>query len=227
MVPRQHGPYGRSRRPRYARSERAALCDLLARVGPAEPTLCAGWNTADLAAHLVTRERRPDASLGLVVNRRAGYADSVRRGALARNDFDQLIGLVRRWPPRWFPPAVDEAMNALEFFVHHEDVRRARGGWKPRDLSPDHEADLWRRLTGGVRVLLRPAQVRVVLVSPLGMRSAGARPATETVTVTGRAPELVMFAFGRQGHARVEFGGPQAAVAAVRRLHLGVGGLSR
>ncbi len=33
--------------------ERAALCDALAETGPEAPTLCAGWLTADLAAHLL------------------------------------------------------------------------------------------------------------------------------------------------------------------------------
>lgn len=214
-----------TRGPRLARSERAGLCDLLARLGPAEPTLCAGWNTADLAAHLVTRERRPDAAVGNLVARWAGYADMVRRGVLARNDFDRLVRLVRQGPPRWFPPVLDQQSNALEFFVHHEDVRRARARWEPRELPADHETELWRRCVGGARFLFRQAPVRVVLVSPAGERIIGARAATETVTVTGRASELVVFAFGRQGHAQVEYGGPRDAVAALRRLHLGVGGV--
>ena len=41
--------------------ERAALCDTLAAVGAEAPTLCEGWLTADLAAHLLAREKRPDA----------------------------------------------------------------------------------------------------------------------------------------------------------------------
>ena len=36
--------------------ERLGLCDLLLELGPEAPTLCAGWTTADLAAHLVLRE---------------------------------------------------------------------------------------------------------------------------------------------------------------------------
>jgi uncharacterized protein (TIGR03083 family) len=41
----------------YAKRERVLFADLLARVGPDEPTLCAGWTTRDLAAHIVVRER--------------------------------------------------------------------------------------------------------------------------------------------------------------------------
>jgi len=129
------------RPPRFAGSERAALCELLTRVGPDAPTLCAGWTTADLAAHLVTRERRPDASVGIVLKRWAGHADAVRQAALRRHGFDRLVELVRAGPPGWLPRAVDEPMNALEFFIHHEDVRRA-GPWEPRELTREHEADL-------------------------------------------------------------------------------------
>ncbi|MCW2608081.1 MAG: hypothetical protein JWO60_2774, partial [Frankiales bacterium] len=42
-----------------AAAERAALLDLLAASGPDAPTLCPGWTTHDLAAHLVVRERQP------------------------------------------------------------------------------------------------------------------------------------------------------------------------
>lgn len=41
----------------YAREERAALAALLEDSGPDGPTLCEGWLTRDLAAHLVLRER--------------------------------------------------------------------------------------------------------------------------------------------------------------------------
>ena len=48
----------------YSREERRALCELLDETGPDAPTLCEGWTTGDLAAHLVLRERRPDAAAG-------------------------------------------------------------------------------------------------------------------------------------------------------------------
>jgi len=218
---RQHR-YGSPERPRFARLERARLCDLFTHLGPAVPTLCTGWTTADLAAHLVTRERRPDAVVGIVLKRWSGYADGVRRGVLGRNEFDHLVGLVRHGPPRWILPPFDDAMNALEFFVHHEDVRRARPGWEPRHLGREHEIDLWRRLTGTARLLFRRSPVRVVLGCPYGERVVGARTAAATVTVTGPSPELVIFAFGRQDQARVDLQGPPGAAAEVRRMRLGV-----
>ena len=50
----------------FAKSERAELCDLFDRVGPDAPTLCQGWATHDLAAHLWIRETDPVGVSGLV-----------------------------------------------------------------------------------------------------------------------------------------------------------------
>ena len=47
-----------------ASRERAALVTTMRAVGPDAPTLCGDWTTRDLAAHLVLRERRPDAAPG-------------------------------------------------------------------------------------------------------------------------------------------------------------------
>ena len=45
--------------------ERRRFADALLEVGPDAPTLCDGWSTRDLAAHVVLRDRRPDAAGGL------------------------------------------------------------------------------------------------------------------------------------------------------------------
>ena len=66
--------------PTLAQKERNTLCDLFVERGSKSPTLCEGWLTADLAAHLVVRERRPDSGPGLVWPPLAGYTDKVRRG---------------------------------------------------------------------------------------------------------------------------------------------------
>ena len=47
--------------------ERAALCDTFEKYGPEAPTLCEGWLTLDLAAHMAAREDRLDAAVGLVL----------------------------------------------------------------------------------------------------------------------------------------------------------------
>ena len=63
---------------RHARSERLALCRTLERVGPDAPTLCPPWRTRDLAAHLVLRERRPDAAPGIWLRAAAGRTRRVQ-----------------------------------------------------------------------------------------------------------------------------------------------------
>ncbi|RQX24838.1 TIGR03085 family protein, partial [Micromonospora chalcea] len=65
--------------PRYARTEREALADLMLELGPDAPTVNEGWTTRDLAAHLLVRERRPDAAGGILLPPLRGYGESVRR----------------------------------------------------------------------------------------------------------------------------------------------------
>ncbi len=124
-----------------ARSERAALADLFDAVGPDAPTLCEGWRTRDLAAHLVLRESRPDAAPGIVVRRLAGWTDRVQQG-LARSDWPRLVDKVRSGPPTLSAfglPGVDRLLNTTEYFVHHEDVRRAAPDWAPRGIGAQHD----------------------------------------------------------------------------------------
>jgi len=122
----------------YSRQERLALCALLEDTGPDAPTLCAGWTTGDLAAHLVLRERRPDAAAGVLGGPLAWHTARVQRRIRERNTFSDLIQSIRTGPPRLSPmalPGMDERANTVEYFVHHEDVRRAVPGWEPRDLT--------------------------------------------------------------------------------------------
>jgi hypothetical protein len=78
----------------YAREERAALAALLAETGPDAPTLCEGWQTRGLAAHLVLRERRPDAAAGVMGGPLAGYTARVQRRYLGRYSYPELVGLI-------------------------------------------------------------------------------------------------------------------------------------
>jgi uncharacterized protein (TIGR03085 family) len=66
--------------PSHSRDERAALTDLMATLGPDAPTLCGGWTTRDLAAHLVVRERRPDIGIGAIVPGLNRWAERARLG---------------------------------------------------------------------------------------------------------------------------------------------------
>jgi uncharacterized protein (TIGR03085 family) len=207
----------------HAQRERLLLADLLERSGPDAPTLCEGWTTREMAAHLVVRERRGDAAAGTLVPRLADRLVRVR-AEYAAKPYDELIHLIRTGPPRLSPFALkqfDEAANTVEFFVHSEDVRRAAPDWTPRTIDPVFADALWRRLEQGARVLGRRSPVGLVLRCPDG-RTTVAHRGTPVVTVTGEPAELVMFAFGRQAAAKVEAEGDDDAVAKAYGAKLGI-----
>ncbi|MGK5672229.1 TIGR03085 family metal-binding protein [Micromonospora sp. URMC 106] len=208
--------------PRYARSEREALADLMLSLGPDAPTVNEGWTTRDLAAHLVLRERRPDAAGGILLPPLRGYAERVRRRIAAR-PWPRLVEQVRR-PPVWSPvsnPVTDELTNTMEFFIHHEDVRRARPGWLPRDLAARLQAALWRRAAGLARLALRRFPADVFVQAP-GYGELSVGRGGEPVRVVGAPGELVLFLSGRQRVARVQIDGPAALADRLRNAHLGM-----
>jgi uncharacterized protein (TIGR03085 family) len=206
-----------------ARDERLALCALLDEVGPREPTLCAGWATQDLAAHLVLRERRPDAMAGIAVGPLASYTRRVQHRIAERRPYPALVQTIRDGPPVLSPlrlPPADERVNLTEYFIHHEDVRRARAGWEPREIGQGLSDALWRTLRMA-RFVLRKVPVGVELArDDDGAAAAGvritARARTPVVTVIGAPAELVLWVFGRTGAARVRLDGTEAAVAALQ-----------
>lgn len=201
----------------HAKRERLLLADLLEAAGPDAPTLCDGWTTRDLAAHVVVRERRADAAGGILIKQLAGRLERVQ-AEFAAKPYEELIQLIRTGPPRFSPfnlKQVDEASNAVEFYVHAEDVRRAQPDWTPRELDPVFAEALWSRLERMARVVGRKAPVGLVLRRPDGQTAVAHRGAP-VVTVTGEPAELLMFAFGRQEAAEVELEGDKDAVA---RLH--------
>jgi len=192
----------------WARSERHALCDLFLGVGPDAPTLSGDWTTRDLAAHLIVRESRPDAAAGIVFTPLAEHGEKVRREVAAR-PWPELIETVRGGPPVWSPmriEALDRMTNTVEFFVHHEDVRRAEPGWQPRALDEDLERELWNMMRRAARLLVRRAPCGVVLQPPNG-EAMTAKQSEPSVRVSGEMGELVMFCYGRQAHAQVEITG--------------------
>lgn len=205
---------------RFAHAEREALADLLLAVGPDAPTLCEGWTTRDLAAHLVLRERRPDAALGIVVPPVAGWTRFVQ-GRLARDPWPQLVERVRQ-PPWWNPwslEVVHERANLVEMAIHHEDVRRAQSRWAPRRLPAAEQRALWAAARTAGRAFYRNAPVGVQLRDPEG-RTARVHDGDPAVTVTGEPLELLLHATGRGSHARVKLTGPPDAVTALERTTL-------
>ncbi|HTQ94607.1 MAG TPA: TIGR03085 family metal-binding protein [Streptosporangiaceae bacterium] len=199
----------------YSREERLALCALLDETGPDAPTLCEGWTTGDLAAHLVLRERRPDAAAGVAGGPLAGYTARVQQRLKQRIPFPDLVRIIRSGPPRLSVmalPGMDERVNAVEFFVHHEDVRRGADGWEPRALGSGESDMLWDRLRMA-RFMLRKAPVGVELARDGGAPyRITAKNATPAVTVVGSPAELTLWVMGRRAAARVRMDGIQAAV---------------
>jgi uncharacterized protein (TIGR03085 family) len=197
--------------------ERAALSDTFARVGPARPTLCEGWRTRDLLQHLVVRDACP---LRFLLPGRAAAEAQVRDA-----DWADLIERFRGGPPPYSPfrlPGVDGVANLEEFFVHHEDVRRAGDGWVRRELPAEIEDVIWRRVrTPLARLAVRRTDVGVHIQRPNGDH-ATLRAARPGVVVTGPPSELLFFLFGRQRAADVELRGPAGACDRLRRARLGV-----
>jgi uncharacterized protein (TIGR03085 family) len=187
--------------------ERREICDLLLELGPDAPTLCAGWTTADLAAHLVLREH---------FHR---WSDAQRAAEKAKG-LPAMVARLRAGAPLipWRLPRIRDVFNGLEYFIHHEDVRRANGR-EPRPSRADLEALAWR-MSGfsARRVARRIRPYGLELVRPDGTRrvfGSGAR-----ATLRGPATELVLYLSGRRSNARVALDGAPEAVAAVQRADL-------
>ena len=228
----------------FAKSERVDLCDLLLQVGPDAVTLCEGWDTHDLAAHLWIRETDPLAATGMLAKPLSGLLERRMAETRQRWDFPELVGKIRTGPARFSVfaiPGVDEPANTTEFFVHHEDVRR--GGTKPqrpRELAPEIEDWMWRRLKLLGRAFFRRVPVGVVLErsasvpagaaadlpgdgpEPSGPDTIRAVPGADIVTLVGRPSELLLFAHGRASAADVTVVGEPETVQALRAAELHV-----
>lgn len=209
--------------PSPSRTERAALCDLLHQLGPDAPTLCEGWVTRDMAVHLVLRERDPLAAPGILVGgpMRALLDRATRR--LSARPYDDLVATVRRGPPLPLAP-LDPYVNLLEYFVHHEDVRRGGGDTTPRPQGSHPEVDdgLWRLLGRMGRLLCRSlGPVGLELRRPDGATHA-VRRGSPTAVLVGPPGELALYLTGRRSAAHVDLRGPLDATQAVEAARLGL-----
>jgi uncharacterized protein (TIGR03085 family) len=196
-----------------AERERRALADLLAELGPDAPTVDEGWDTAHLAAHVVTRDRRPDALPGYGVEtlpfgkRLARWSHAVEDHVRTSTPYAELVEQVRSGPAPWLPmgwPGVRTAVNTTEFAIHHEDVRRAQPGWAPRELPRADQDQLWR----AVALLARGAARRYegglrLRRTDTGEEKTFGGPAPST-TVAGEPLELLLWASGRGRVAKIE-----------------------
>lgn len=187
--------------------ERRELCDLVSELGPDAPTLCEGWTTLDLTAHLVLREHF----------KRWG---DVRLAQEKSKGLPTLVGQLRRGAPAfpWRVPFLRTLMNGTEYFIHHEDVRRANG-LGPRTDRPDLEAMASRMVGLSGRMLarqMRPSGVELACpdgkLRLYGRRGGGA-------IITGEATEVLLYLSGRREAAQVSIEGSARALAALAAAH--------
>jgi len=203
--------------------EREELCDLFLELGPDAPTLDEGWVTADLAAHLVVRERDPRASVGIL--RGKGRAAALTAKLQAREKakgYEAVVARVRSGPPRLLRiEPLRTYVNLSEYFIHHEDVRRANGRTRRTD-RPDLDDALWRLLGKTGRFMARRVRGAGLELRRPGGESLVVGKAEPRAVLTGHPSELVLYLSGRRGAADVELSGPPEAVRTVEGASLGL-----
>jgi uncharacterized protein (TIGR03085 family) len=209
-----------------SRTERAALCNTALEAGELAPTLCGGWTVKDLVIHLLIRERDPLGAPGIVVPKLGALTDRATR-RLSGHDFSSLVERVRKGPPKWSPfavPPLDRAVNTLEYFVHHEDIRRAATGWEPRELTAREQKAVWSSITVAGKGLVRSVGVPVEIrwAGDEKGRSAVLRKGDDPAILSGAPSELAMFLFGRDQHRALEFSGAEQPAERLRTGNLGM-----
>ncbi len=202
------------------------MCAGLLAAGPSAPTLCEGWTTHDLAVHLWVRENDPVGASGIVIGALSGVTERRMAETKARWSYRDLIHRLEEGPTRWSVfaiPGFDEQANAVEYFVHHEDVRRAGPQpAAPRQLDAATQEAMWKRLRLMGRALFRRSPVGIVLErsDEAGAEPIRAMPGNPTVTLLGTPSELMLYAYGRGAVADVRAVGDEAALAQIRDADL-------
>lgn len=201
-------------------TERAALCDTFVKYGPDAPTLCAGWLTLDLAAHLVAREARSDAAIGLVFPPLAGHLQHVMDRYKQRG-YEPLVAMLRTGPPWMHRNGPLATANVNENFIHHEDVRRASGEG-PREISAEMDAILWRMLGFAARMSKKAVKGAALTLRTPDGRERVVSTGGASVTLTGAPGEITLYMSGRKESADVAITGDAVGVAIVHAAGFGV-----
>ncbi|MGH3362486.1 MAG: TIGR03085 family metal-binding protein [Nocardioides sp.] len=205
-----------------ARRERRALCDLALVLGEDAPTLSGEWTAKDLVVHLVLREHSPVGAPGLVIPPLSRLTD-LEMSRIGRKDFTVLVERLRgRGLTPYSLPPVDKVVNTLEYFVHHEDLRRAQPGWEPRSLDPADQSALWSAIRVFGRGLVRPAGVPVRIRRTDTGAEATLRRGSDPAVLAGPPSEIVLFLYGRYQHRGLSFTGPDPHIERLRSAGLGL-----
>ena len=201
----------------WSETERQALAQTFLAVGPGAPTLCEGWRSEQLLAHLVLRETRPwvialdqlDRPEPGAEPRQSEIADRAVTPEGYAALLAELLGTDGLRPIR----RLGDVANLAEFVVHHEDLRRAGDEPQaPRGLPAQMQAAVWRLLRPMARGITRRRPVGVVLVSSLGPRAVVRRGA-DSVALVGEPVELALHLMGRRDQAQVDILGRPQTVA--------------
>lgn len=204
----------------FAKRERSAICQTLRQLGPDQPTLCQGWSTKDLLVHLIVRENRPDAAVGLFIPFLSSYTDSISK-KYTEKSFEDLISIFENGPKSPSPfalPKVDELANTFEFLVHHEDILRAQNEYQPRKFTEEDAKFIWSRFTKSAVFFMRKVKVGVVAKTDQGTYTL--KRGNDVVTISGNIIDLVMFTFGRQNRTEIVFEGNPLAVEKLKNSDL-------
>src|SRR4051794_6842759 len=176
---------------RFVEPSREVLAETLLAAGPGADTLCDGWRTQELAAHLFLREHNPRAGLGMVLKPWKRAADKaiakLAAEASSPEGYAALVEKFRAGPSKLSPfalKAIDHSANLIEFFIHTEDIRRASDRWAPRTLDRAYSEVLWNDLVKRAAILYRGVDLGIVLVNPAGPRHVAKR-APVSVAIVG------------------------------------------
>jgi uncharacterized protein (TIGR03085 family) len=200
--------------------ERAALCETFEKYGENAPTLCVGWTTLDLAAHLAAREARSDAAIGLVFPPLAKHLQKVMEQYKSRG-YESLVAMLRTGPPWIHRTGPLATANVNENFIHHEDVRRPSGE-APRVLDDEMDAILWKMLGFAARMSKKAVKGAALTLRTPDGRERAVSTTGGAVTMTGAPGELTLYMSGRKEAAAVSLEGDATAVAIVHAARFGV-----
>ncbi|MCS4489143.1 TIGR03085 family metal-binding protein [Corynebacterium sp. ES2794-CONJ1] len=186
-------------------SERSRLAALFRDTDPSAPTLCGQWNAKDLLVHLVVRENEFPAALGIVSSRFEGSLKKQSEKA-ANRDYQELIDCFEQGPGALSPfRYLDRFVNAAEFFVHHEDLRRGSepDSVAPRNFTDAENKELYTLLKWLAPMMLRSSRVPVVIEPHGFQRFVGknkrgvATKGDQVARIRGDVGEILLYLYGR------------------------------
>lgn len=197
----------------FARRQRSQLLGLMHETGPFAETACVGWQTQDLAAHLWIREHKLSALPGIGIERFAKRTERLQQEALHSKGFEVLLAELQE--PGLLVRPIDPIVGGVEWYIHHEDVRRPRGEKvqltekETRALEPVAMAMAKKTQLG--------SQYTLVVASKGGrVRRFGKGP--KTVRIEGTANELLLHFSGRPADVLLKGDDVDGYLAAIKGL---------